>query len=83
MEVVFISLEGTGAYLHKGDTVAVVRVHIGVNLEDKACKLLLIWLYEAGLRCCRAWGWSDTDKALQQFTHTEVIDCRAEEYRSQ
>ena len=57
-----------------------VRVHIGVNLEDETCHLLLLWLDFACLRGRWAWRWSDADKALQQLAHTKVIYRRAEEY---
>ncbi len=41
--VVHVSLELTRADFHKGDTAAVVGVHIGVDFKDKARKSVLFW----------------------------------------
>ena len=80
MQVVFVTLKHTRTYLHKGDTVAVVGVHIGVNLEDEARELSLRRLYYAGLGGGIAGRWSDAYEALQKLTHTKVINRRAKEY---
>ena len=80
MEVVLVTLKLARTYLHEGDTVAVVRVHVGVNLEDEARQLILRRLNKAcGGRCC-AWRGGNADEALQQLANTKVINCRAEEY---
>jgi len=42
VQVVRISLEGTGADAQEGDPVAVARVHIGVNLENEAGELVFV-----------------------------------------
>ena len=60
-----------------------VGVHIGVNLKDKACHLLLIGLHGTCLRSRGARRGSDADKALQKLSYTEVIYRRAKEHGSQ
>ena len=50
-----VTLETARTYLHKGDTVAVVRVHIRVNLEDETCELCLLRLYDTGLGLTVTW----------------------------
>ena len=39
MLVVLVAPEHTGAHLDKGDAAAVIGVHVGMNLEHKACEL--------------------------------------------
>ena len=55
MQVVFVTLKHTRTYLHKGDTVAVVGVHIGVNLEDETRKFCLARLNHTILGSGTAW----------------------------
>ena len=59
-----------------------VRVHIGMDLEDKTGESLFFRIdhpfhsrYGTGRR-------SDIDKAIQQLFHPEVIQGRAKEYGS-
>ena len=64
------------------DAGTVVRVDIGSNLEDETRKLRLLRLHHALLSLGRSWRWSYLNEAVQEFLHTEVVQCRAEEHRS-
>ena len=59
-----------------------VGVDVGCYLEDEAGKLRLFGLYGALLSLCWSWRRSYLDKAVEQFLHTEVVQCRTEEYGS-
>ena len=59
-----------------------VGIDISCYLEDKTCKFLLFRL-DITLFCFRGTRtWSYLHKTVQQFLHTEVIECRTEEHRS-
>ena len=62
------------------DAGTVVRVDIGSNLEDETRKLRFLWLHHALLCLGRSWRWSYLNEAVQEFLHTEVVQCRTEEY---
>ena len=65
MLIVRVTLKTTGTNLHKSDTTAMVRVHIRMDLENKAGEIILIRVYHTLYRMDRTWRGSDTDKAIQ------------------
>ena len=83
VEVVPIPFERAGTDLQERDAVAVVGVHVGVDLEDEARHLLLGRLHapRLGLRGARRGG--DVDETFEQLAHAEIVDRRAEEDRRQ
>ncbi len=83
VQVVAIALERARADLHEGDAVAVVGVHVGVDLEDEARHLRLPGLHGTRLGGRRTRRGSDAHEALQELAHAEVIDRRPEEDGSQ
>lgn len=68
---------------HKGDTVAVLRVEVGVDLKDEAGHLGLLWLYKALVTLAALWGGSDVYEGIEHLLYAEAIDRRAEEDRSE
>ena len=60
-----------------------VGVDVGGNLEDEACKLLLVGVHFALLCHYGSWSGSYLAEAVQQFLYTKVGQCRTEEHRSQ
>ena len=79
MQVGLVALELAAAHLAEGYARAVVGVDVGGNLEDEARELGLVGLHVTllGLGGLRRRGY--LDKAVQQFLHTEVVECRTEE----
>ena len=58
-----------------------IRVDVSSNLKDESCKLRFIRLYFTFLRLHGTRTRSDFYETVEQLLHTEVIQCRAEEYR--
>ena len=83
MQVVLVAFERAGANLQERDAVAVVGVHVGVDLEDEAGHLRLPGLHRPGLGRGRTRRGGDAHEAVQQFADAEVVDRRAEEDRGQ
>ena len=83
MEVVLVAFEDAGADLQEGDAVAVVGIHVGVDLEDEARHFGFGGLYRAGFGLRGAGRGGDADEAFEQLSDAEVVDRRAEEDRSQ
>ena len=79
VEIVPVALEGARTDLQEGDAVAVVGVHVGVDLEDEAAHLRLVGLYGAALGGGGARRRGDADEALQQLADAEIVDGRPEE----
>ena len=69
MLVVGVSLETSGTYLYKGDTTAVIRVHVGMNLKYKSRESILFRIYFPFNSLHRTREWSDTHKAIEQFLY--------------
>lgn len=80
MQVVGVTPENAGTHFHEGDAVAVVGVHVGVNLEDETGEFLLVRLYEALVRLAGERAGSDLDETVQHLADTEVVKCRSEEH---
>ena len=82
MLVVGITFETAGTNLHESNTTAMIRVHIGMDLENETGEGILFRIdhpfhsrHGTGRR-------SDIDKAIQQFFHPEVIQGRTKEHGS-
>ena len=58
-----------------------VRVHVGLDLKDKATKLRLAWLDLAVLTWSGSGGGGELDKALQEPLDPKVGDGAAKEQR--
>ena len=81
MEYFHTRLVFAGADAEECDTVAVLRIHVGLNLEHKAGELGLIGFYHpfscvARLRCR-----GPIHQGIQHVLNAEVIDTGTEEYR--
>ena len=63
---------------HKGNPVAVVRVHIGLNLEDEAGHLAIVRRDLAAVGGLRARRRCVFGNRLDQFGHAEILERRAE-----
>ncbi len=50
VQVVGVTPEHAGTHFHESDTVAVVGVHVGVDLEDKTGEFFLVRLHETFVR---------------------------------
>ena len=70
------------ANLAEGNARTVVRVDVGGNLEDEACKLRLLRLHHSLLCLGRLWRRGNLHEAVQELLHTEVVQSRTEEHRS-
>ena len=73
----------TRTYLTEGYTRTVVRVDVGRNLEHKAGKLRFFRLHLAFFCLYRTRTWRNFHKTIEQFLHTEVVQSRTKEHRSQ
>ena len=80
VQVVGVTPENAGTHFHEGDAVAVVGVHVGVNLEDETGEFLLVRLHEALVRLAGERAGSDLDETVQHLADTEVVQCRSEEH---
>ena len=78
VQVGLVPFEPSGADLQESDPVAVVRVHVRMNLEDKAGQLGLVGVDVALYGVRRSGRRGDPDEAVQQFADTEVVQCTAE-----
>ena len=76
------TLELARADAHKGDAVAMVLVHVRLNLEDEAGEVLPRGLHGlAGERVgVRTGAGSQAQEVLEEGLHAEVGECRAEEH---
>ncbi len=77
------ALELARAQFQHGDTVAVIGVHIGLDLEDKACDFLFRRLYDRGGPClfgldCLRWR-GKRPKRRQQLIDAVMAQSRAEQ----
>ena len=81
MEHFHTRLVFAGADAEEGNTVAVLRIHVGLNLEHKAGELGLIGFNHpfSGVARLRCRG--PIHQGIQHVLNTEVVDTGAEEYR--
>src|SRR3546814_7026055 len=78
------ALEVAGAQPQEGDAVAVVGVHVGLDLEHEAADLVFGRLHLAALRRLRARRRRHVGDALQQLADAEVVQRRrSEEHTSE
>ena len=80
VQVVGVTPEHAGTHFHESDTVAVVGVHVGVNLEDETGEFLLVRLHETLVRLAGERAGSDLDETIQHLADTEVVQRRPEEH---
>ena len=67
----------------EGDAVAVVRIHVGLDLEHEGRHLRLLRGDAAGVGCLVARGRGVGGKAVEQVADAEVLQRAAEEHRGQ
>src|SRR5690606_6563186 len=65
----------------EGDSIAMLRIHVCLNLEHEAGQRIFLWLDVTRFSTARARRGSMFDEGVQQLTHAEIGDRRAEEYR--
>src|SRR6185437_15701795 len=75
--------EAAGAEPQEGDAVAVLRVDIGLHLEDESRDLALAWLDRTRQRRLRTRRRRQLGNAAQQLAHAEIVERAAEEHRRQ
>ena len=68
---------------HKGDSISVLRVHIGLDFEDKARKSGLRCLHNAVMTFPGLRRWRPVNKIVQHLFDTKVTECSTKEYRGQ
>ena len=73
------ALEAAGADAHEGDAVAVVRVHVRLDLEDEARHAALVGRDEALVGLLAARRRRDGGERIDEVAHAEVLERRAEE----
>lgn len=73
---------GAGDDAHKGDTVAVLRIHVRLDLEHEAGELLLGRHHFTALGLARHGRRRPVGEAVQHVVDTEVAECGTEEDRS-
>ena len=83
VQVVFVAFERARTYFEECDAVAVVGIHVGVDLEDEARHFGFRRLHDAGFGRGRARRGGYAHEAFEQLAHAEVVDRRTEEYRGQ
>jgi hypothetical protein len=71
----------SGADADKGNAIAVLGVHIGLDLEDEAGEFGLVRLHFAADGGARQGGRRDVDDGIQQRLHTEVVHGRPKKDR--
>ena len=78
MAVRHSTLEASAAHLAESNAGTVVGVDVGRNLEDETGELGLFGADHAllGLNGTRRGGY--LDKTVEQFLHTEIVECRTE-----
>src|SRR5690606_41989203 len=68
---------------HERQAVAVLWIHICVNLEYETGEFLFIWFYQAGVAFLWPWGRGYFNETVQQFANAEIIQRRTKKYRLQ
>src|ERR1019366_8872055 len=83
MVVIGMAFKLTAYYAHKGNTVAVLGVEVGVYLKDKPGHLIFAGLNKTGVRLAASGGGAYFKECFQQLLHPEIINCRTEKHRRQ
>jgi hypothetical protein len=73
--------ELAGAQAQERDTVAMVRVHVGLHLENETCHFIFRRHDTARIGCLRPRRRGETPKRLQQIAYAEILQRGAEENR--
>ena len=81
VQVGLVALEATRADFQKRDPVAVVRVHVRMDLEHESGQFLLVGRHVALERMRLAGRRRDTDEAVEQLADSEIVQCAAEKDR--
>ena len=71
------------AHAQEGDAVAVLRVHVRLDLEYETGKFFFAGFDLAHFGLTRQRTRRDVDEVIEQLLHAEVIDGRTEKYRRQ
>ncbi len=82
MIVRLVAQKLAGAHFAESDARTVVGVDVGSNFEDEACELRIIWFHHPFLGLGGLWTGRNLHKAIEQLLHTEVVESRTEEHRS-
>ena len=79
------ALELAGADAHKGNTVAVGLVHVGLNFKDESGELVPAGVYRLAGQAVHAGqrGGGEPQEVFKEGLHAEVGQCRAEEHGAQ
>src|SRR3546814_8755131 len=77
------SPEGSRDHAHEGDPVAMLRVHVGLDLEDEAGDLVARGIDHLLARWLWPWGRGPVGDSRDQFLHPEILERRTEEHRGQ
>src|SRR4029079_7945411 len=75
-----VAAESPRAQPHESNTVALVGIHIGLDLEDEARDLGLGWKHLTRNRLLRLRWRCIMSQRLNQLTHTEILERAAEEH---
>ena len=67
-------LEGAGHHPHEGDPVAMLRIHVGLDLEDETRHLVAVRRNLAAFAWLRARRRGETGNRVNQFADTEVLE---------
>ena len=81
VQVGLVALEATRADFQKRDPVAVVRVHVRMDLEHESGQFLLVGRHVALERMRLAGRRRDMDEAVEQLADSEIVQCAAEKDR--
>src|SRR5690554_3446218 len=73
----------TGANLDKSQSVAVVGIHIGVDLKYKAAEFIFIGLHNTCFGLRGAGRGRDFQESMQELAHPKVVEGTAKKDRSQ
>ncbi|MNZ87027.1 hypothetical protein D3C78_1058740 [compost metagenome] len=76
-------LVASGDHTHKGYSVTVFRIHIGLDLEHETAEFLFCGYHFTGAALTRHRRWSPGHQTVKHMVHTEVTQSGTEEYRRQ
>ena len=81
MKRLHAGIEAARADAQESDAVAVSRIHVRLDLEDKTGKGLLLWVDLAALGLTWPRGGSKINQRIEKLFDTKVIDRAAKEDR--
>src|SRR5207342_1667582 len=65
----------------KGDAVAMIGIHIGLDLEDESGHRVFMGIHDARIGSLGAWRRSERRERIEKILHAKVLQRRAEEHR--